>query len=75
MTIFPSIECLEKAKKNNISFCDCVHCGDFILCFNESGLCLECWEVLETYWWLVSPLENLSIVPNSDAFTFLGEER
>lgn len=60
MAQFPSLEFLEKAKKNNLSFCDCVQCGSFILCFCDNGLCLACWEILDYYWWIVLSLENLS---------------
>lgn len=60
MTNFPSKEFLDKAKKNNMNFCDCIQCGTFCLCFDDNGLCLYCWEILAEYWWLASPLESMS---------------
>lgn len=74
MTNLPSIEYLEKAKRYNINFCDCIECGSFRLCFDDNGLCLDCWEILETYWWLASPLESLSIVPDFNTFALIGKE-
>jgi len=56
MTKLPPLEFLERAKKNNLYFGDCIQCGNFRLCFDDNGLCLECWEILEEYWWLISPL-------------------
>jgi hypothetical protein len=43
-----------------MSFCDCIQCGSFKICTNNDGLCMDCWEVLDTYWWLSSPLESYS---------------
>ena len=74
MTDFPSIEYLERTKKYNMSFCDCTQCGSFKICTNNDGLCIDCWEIFNTYWWLVSPLESLSVFPELDASTLLSKE-
>jgi len=39
---------------------NCIQCGCFPALVDDDGLCIECWEILEEYWWLVLPLECLS---------------
>jgi len=55
------IDLFQIPKELGISFHDCIQCGAFSLCFNDSSLCVECWEILEEYWWLSLPLDRLAI--------------
>lgn len=61
MTKFPSEDFIQNAKDYNMGFYDCIQCGSFRLCSDNDGLCIDCWEVLNIYWWLVSPLDSLSV--------------